>query len=152
MNTNRGAALLELIELRAGSVIAEREIQSLKRRWSPLASRRLGINAEAECDLLLEHGPYRISDAHAAKGRLWWRQQLWTAKGQRRATRFARDCPRKVWEVTERLEYFELVDWQWEGNGYGMPQPYPVIRAVSISGTYFDYVLRSWQSGGVVIL
>jgi hypothetical protein len=152
MNRSRGAALLQLVELRAGSVIAEREIRSLKRRWSPVVSRRLGINPAAECDLLLEHGPYRISDSHAARGRLWWRQRLWTPKGMPRATQFARDCPRYVWEVTEQLDYFELVDWEWHGNGYGMEWPYPVIRAVSASGIVFDYVLRPWQSGGVMIL
>lgn len=149
---NLAKTLLATIELRAGSVITPNEIAALKKRWSPHA--RVGqddvVHASDEYSLLMEHGPYQISDEQALKGIDWWQARCFNKKGMRRNTQFTRanlDSDH-MWDVLDNCARFELVDWEWQSNGYGLEWPFPVYRMIASDGKWFDYVSMSWQSGG----
>lgn len=152
MSKSLSGLLLETTELRAGSVITEREINALKRRWSPMGRLAQKFGAQKECMDFMEGAPYQISDEHAESGFAWWRAQCFTPTGKRRATKFTSYLRRHDWDVIDSATRFELVDWYWQTNGYGMYWPFPVYRMLTDKGYSFDYVARPWQSGGTFLL
>jgi hypothetical protein len=146
------STLLDTLELRRGSVITKNEITALKKRWGPFNPLRPSVGDECErmCELAL---PMQISTEQAIQGIDWWRAQCYTKAGMRRNTAFTREMGGLHWHVIEHANRFELVDWHWSTNSYGVSWPFPVYRMIATDGQWFDYIGGSWQSGqGVEIL
>jgi len=147
--------LLDAAELRAGSVITEAEIAALKRRWNPFNADRNGIDAYAECCALMEGGPFQLTAEHIEKGKAFWRAKLFLNNGELRKTQFVREIEAgNSWagHIIKHLDTFQLFDWEWTINSYGISWPFPVIRAQTAAGLHFDYIMRPWQSGGVEVM
>jgi hypothetical protein len=52
----------------------------------------------------------------------------------------------KVDHITSNLSHFRLIGFEFIGNR--LMQAYPIYRAFSESGNYFDFYVVPWQSGG----
>lgn len=152
---SKSQTLIDTLELRHGSVINHDEINALKRRWNPHRSARKGINAYAEYELFMQGVPYQVSEASAAIGLAWWQRVCFKKNGELRNTKFLREssphAPEFVGSIIADFDHFELIDFEWESNGY-YDWPYPVYETFSKAGNAFRFVQRPWVSGGNYIL
>ena len=144
-------AFIAAAELRSGGIITEQEIKALKKRWS-----RHGPANKAEGTVLIDewervddHAPYLISPEQTAKGIAWWRSNTLKADGTWRKNKFMQGMGVDRLYVVSCFARFELVAWYEENIGHGFTGLSPVYRMIATTGDSFDYVGRSWQSGGV---
>lgn len=142
-------AFIAAAELRSGGIITEQEINAPKKRWSRcgLANKSGGYADEVEH--VEEHGPYRISAEQSAKGLAWWMANTHKATGEWRNNKFVAEMSEYQRHILDTFAHFELAGWHEEYNGYGSGAYSPIYRVVATDGAHFDYVGRSWQSGGV---
>lgn len=153
------ATLLETLELRAGSVITEKEILALRKRWRPLskAVREGRIDPQQEdCDLQ-EYLPMRVADEQAGKGLRWLRSMMLRKDGiTPRRTKWMgaqqiSDDSGHI-HVVQTLDHFLLVGFTWDYNTTGtLAWPQPIYRAVAHNGAFFDYVARAWTAGEATV-
>lgn len=158
--TRKSAELLFLTrELRRNTTITETEVIAIRRRWSPVRARNLGICPGEELDQLREALPMRVADAQAQKGLLWWHQQLYTKHGHPRNTAFLQACEdiepgtvKQIRRIVKKFSHFELDDFMFEATGGGYMYPFPIYSMWSRDGESIVYVARPWQQGGSYLI
>jgi hypothetical protein len=107
-------------------------------------------DADAIIELLEEHTP-RVTEDQARKGADWLYSQVFTSRGNVRATAFAAEFSEADRAIILQLRarpHFELVGfYDTRENGERYCTLYPLYKAVGESSS-FIYAARSWQAGG----
>jgi hypothetical protein len=144
-------ALLDTIAERSGTVITEREMKALKKRWNPFFVRQYGIDLVAEYDKFVLAAPFLVSPEQTEKGLKWWKDKVFLPDGKVRNTAFVKENMRERYiEVLRDFDRFEFVDWEFVGN-HGFEHLFPVYRVIAKRGDGFKYAAKSWQSGGTFV-
>lgn len=146
-------ALLDNLKQRKGTVVTEREMKGLKKRWGPHNCKDRKIDAYAESEAFEEAGPFKVSEEQTAKGLAWWKSKVFKPDGAVRDTAFVRDNQLRNYHFNILLTFkrFEFVGWEFIGNSPDWQWPFPVYRVVGKNGDSFRYTARSWQSGGSIV-
>ena len=108
-------------------------------------------DASALLELIEECAP-AVSMEQARKGADWLYSQVYTPTGRERQTEFAREFTERDRDIIRackdnpRFDLVELYDARQHGARFCTL--FPVYRCYGDNGAFFDYVARSWQSGG----
>lgn len=93
----------------------------------------------------------RVSAAQARKGADWLHNSVFTPRGNVRNTDFAacfRESDRKIVQDCFANPCFRLIGFYDTRESSRWCALFPIYRCYGSDGNYFDYVARSWQSGG----